>query len=294
VPAERMIHEPDIQRGNRIAFDENECMRLLKPLLVLSVCIAAACSSTSQPQNSAPMQAVSYDPAALPSGTLGTQIRYGHDLITDTQKYLRSNVRAQMSCAACHVGAGTKPRGGSFVGIYAQFPQYNKRSNRIITLQDRLAECFLYSMNGHPPAYQSREMIAMVSYIAYLSRGTKVGATPDPSVRLSRFEPPQKADAKRGAAIYAQHCQSCHMANGNGVAGSFPPLWGAKSFNDGAGMHRLWTMAAFVRYNMPQNAPGSLSDQQAYDVSAYVLSHSRPHFNRNRLVEFAPDKASYF
>ena len=31
----------------------------------------------------------------------------------------------------------------------------------------------------------------------------------------------------------------------------YPPLWGAKSFNDGAGKNRLVTMSALVRYNMP-------------------------------------------
>jgi thiosulfate dehydrogenase len=66
------------------------------------------------------------------------------------------------------------------------------------------------------------------------------------------------------------------------------------SFNSGAGMHRLNTMASFVRYNMPQNAPGTLSDQESYDVAAYVLSHSRPKFDPKRLVEFAPQHASYF
>ncbi len=34
-------------------------------------------------------------------------------------------------------------------------------------------------------------------------------------------------------------------------------------------------MTGFVRYNMPQNAPGSLSPAAAYDVSTYVLSHHR-------------------
>jgi cytochrome c len=35
------------------------------------------------------------------------------------------------------------PHGGSFLGIYATFPQWNKRSHRFIALQDRLDDCFL-------------------------------------------------------------------------------------------------------------------------------------------------------
>jgi thiosulfate dehydrogenase len=163
----------------------------------------------------------------------------------------------------------------------------------MIALQDRLAECFLYSMNGKPPAYNSREMIALVAYIAYLSRGTPAGATPDPAVKLTKFAPPAPPSGQRGAALYAQRCVACHGANGAGSA-AFPPLWGPTSFNGGAGMHRLWRMAAFVRYNMPQNAPGTLTAQQAYDVSAFVLSHARPRFQGTRPVTFPPQPAKYF
>ncbi len=35
---------------------------------------------------------------------------------------------------------------------------------------------------------------------------------------------------------------------------SFPPLWGADSYNDGAGMARNITAAWFVHANMPQGA----------------------------------------
>ena len=53
-------------------------------------------------------------------------------------------------------------------------------------------------------------------------------------------------------------------------------------------------MTGFVRYNMPQNAPGSLSLSQAYDVSAFVLSHARPHFAKNALVLTGALPAKYF
>ena len=96
------------------------------------------------------------------------------------------NVRVRMNCAACHLGGGTIARGGSFVGTYSQFPQWNKRSHRVIALQDRLAECFLYSMNGTPPAYQSKEMIALVAYISWLSRGTACSLRPPASLALHR------------------------------------------------------------------------------------------------------------
>jgi thiosulfate dehydrogenase len=59
----------------------------------------------------------------------------------------------------------------------------------------------------------------------------------------------------------------------------FPPLWGPDSFNSGAGMSRLLTAAAYAMHNMPIdtkfNAP-VLTDEQAYDVAAYIISRKRP------------------
>jgi len=234
-----------------------------------------------------------YDPRALPTGPVGDLVRYGHELIVKTRAHMKPYIGVDMDCSACHVNAGTRPRGES-LAVYGQFPQWNKRANRVIALQDRLAECFLYSMNGRPPAYNSREMEALVAYIAYLSRGIPIGATPGPSVRIARFDPPQKADPRRGALIYTQKCSACHGEGGADKQHIYPPLWGSKSFNDIAGMHRLWTMAGFVLYNMPQNAPGTLIEQDAYDVSDYVLSHSRPHARKNRIITFAPRRAGYF
>ncbi len=229
-----------------------------------------------------------------PPGSERALVNYGRDIIERTQQVMPGYVRAGMSCEACHVGAGKKPHGGSLVGIYATFPQWNARSHRYIALQDRLAECFLYSMNGKPPAYSSREMIALVAYIADLSRGARVGEGVT-GVGLERFTAPHAPSIERGAKIYAQTCVGCHGVDGSGKAGRFPPLWGAKSFNGGAGMHRIATMAGFVRYNMPYGAPpDALSKQDAYDVSAYVLSNPRPAFKSSAPVTFPALPARYF
>ena len=43
-------------------------------------------------------------------------------------------------------------------------------------------------------------------------------------------------------------------------------------------MGRLRTAAAFIKFNMPYDNPGSLSVQQAFDVAAYINSRPRPDF----------------
>jgi cytochrome c len=54
-------------------------------------------------------------------------------------------------------------------------------------------------------------------------------------------------------------------------------------------------MAEFVRYNMPFGSPpNTLTPQQAYDVAAFVLSHPRPTFRKNRLIAFPAIPARTF
>lgn len=260
--------------------------------VLLAACALAACASGPEP--TAKTTAVLYDVKALPSGPLGASIREGHDIIVDTQHVMKGYVKANLTCASCHVNAGTAPRGGSFIGTYGRFPQWNKRAHRVIALQDRLAECFLYSMNGKPPAYNSKAMIALVSYIAYLSRDVPVGKRIDDSDRFIVPLPSASPNLEHGRQLYGQKCASCHQANGAGIAGTFPPLWGATSFNRGAGMAHIDRMAGFVRYNMPQNAPGSLSLADSYDVSAWILTHERPAFDGKAAVQFSSDPAQYF
>jgi thiosulfate dehydrogenase len=267
--------------------------RVIAAAAAVIVLVFGGCNRSGPPalQNVSPKSALPL--ADLPHGPMRDMVEYGRALVVHTRRHLAPYITANMDCSACHVDAGTKPRGGSFVGIAAQFPQWNKRAQRIISLQDRLAECFLYSMNGHPPAYQSREMEALVAYITYLSRGAKVGSKPDPATQLASIEFAQRPDLRHGQSIYHDTCSKCHGSRGEGTD-AHPPLWGPLSFNDGAGMHRLRTMAGFVRYNMPRDAPGTLSDKDAYDVAGYVLSHERPKFKRSRLVTFPPDPANYF
>jgi thiosulfate dehydrogenase len=256
----------------------------------LAFALALDACSGAPPQNPRAL----YDPRTLPTGPVGDSIAYGYALIVQTHRLMKRYVRADLTCSDCHISAGMQPRGGSFVGVYARFPQWNKRARRVITLQDRVAECFLYSMNGRAPAYTSKTMIAIVSYIAWLSRGIPIGAKQPASDRYIEPLPSASPNVARGAELYRQKCARCHGVDGQGVTGIYPPLWGSRSFNDGAGMAHVDRMTGFVRYNMPQNAPGSLTLAQAYDVAAFVLSHRRPHFHKNAFVRTPPLPAKYF
>jgi len=97
------------------------------------------------------------------------------------------------------------------------------------------------------------------------------------------------ADPAHGSGVYAQNCAACHGADGLGKRADtpggtqgyeFPPLWGAESFNDGAGMDRLIGAANFIHNNMPNGTSWTvpaLSEADAWDVAAFVQPQPRPH-----------------
>ena len=163
--------------------------------------------------------------ASIPFGPEGDMIRYGQNIFVHTPQYAGKYIGAHMSCAACHPGGGTRPHANSLLGVYARFPQWNERSHRFIALQDRIAECFLRSENGRPPAYESREMIAVVSYLAWLSRSAKVGEG-FPNQGLIGIQRAHQPDERAGERVYDSACIRCHGANGAGYTDRYPPLWG--------------------------------------------------------------------
>lgn len=201
-------------------------------------------------------------------------IRRGSLLFSETPIYAPDYARAQLSCSSCHVAAGIRPYAAPMVGLTGRFPAYNARAGRVISLSDRIRECFVRSENGRPLPDRAPEMHDLLSYIAWLSQ-PEPARMPYAGRGFKRL-PVLASDPRRGASIYSSQCAGCHGTNGEGRAPLFPPLWGASSFNDAAGMNSIGKMATFVKHNMPQNRPGILSAQDAYDVAAYVHAHSRP------------------
>jgi thiosulfate dehydrogenase len=206
-----------------------------------------------------------------------------------------------LSCQNCHLGAGAQRFALPLIGVYGSFPTYMGRENEVRTLEERINGCFERSMNGRALPVDSDEMKAMLAYIQFLSTGVPIGAPTEGrgSPQLALLN--RAANPEHGAEVYAANCALCHQADGqgvrNGVPGDargylYPPLWGPDTFNDGAGMHRLISSARFIRGNMPLGATYErpiLSEEDAWDVAAYINSHPRP--NRpNRDLDY-PDRS---
>lgn len=219
---------------------------------------------------------------------------YGEELIANTSKYLGPNgsvaaVTNGMNCQNCHLNAGRKSWGNNYGAVAANYPKFRDRSGSIETVYKRVSDCMERSLNGKTLDSNSREMQAMMAYIKWVGHAVVKDSTPkgsgiQPPVYLDRAASPEK-----GSIVYTAKCQSCHGANGEGLIAAdrksytYPPLWGPNSYNSGAGLYRLSRFAGYVRDNMPLNqashsAP-ALSDEEAWDVAAFVNSRPRPSKN---------------
>jgi len=238
-------------------------------LLVCITCIAGC----SKP---APSRATAAADSVIPEGPYGAAVRRGRALLIATRDSLPSHVGNKLRCTSCHLDAGRRET-GSWIGAFARYPQYRARSGMVETIEYRVNDCFRRSMNGTALDAAGPDMRDIVAYLAFLSRGIAV-SPPGPNTRLQKWAA-FTADTAAGARVFATACAKCHGAVGEGTpGGGAPPLWGPESYNVGAGMSRVRTAAEFISRTMPFDAPGTLSDSQAFNVAAYVNAHPRPDY----------------
>lgn len=201
----------------------------------------------------------------------------GLALLTRTRILQPAYAGPRLSCENCHLDGGRRTSALPLTAAASAFPMYRAREGRVITLADRVDECFKRSLNGKALPPDSPAMHDILAYIVSISSaGPRVAAAP------LKAGPP---NVRAGRALYAARCAQCHRKNGAGKRDpdddpyvEVPPVWGGDSFNVGAGMARLHAAEKFIRFNMPQGAEGSLTDQQARDVAAYLISQPRPDF----------------
>jgi thiosulfate dehydrogenase len=227
--------------------------------------------------------AVKFSPpaeSAIPSGELGDLVRRGQAIFTDTKKNAGDYVGNDLKCSNCHLDAGRAANAAPMWGAYVAYPRYREKTKRVDTFAQRLQDCFRYSMNGKAPPLEGDVIEALVAYSFWLATGAPVNTPLQGAGLMNVAEPVEPPDYARGHEVYAAKCASCHGQEGQGLQSGgvqmFPPLWGARSFNWGAGMQRLDKAAAFIKANMPLGQGGTLSDREAWDVAYFMAAHERP------------------
>ncbi|WP_225741386.1 c-type cytochrome [Halorussus halophilus] len=249
---------------------------------------------------------VNFQPKKMNNSTLPENenrrelVKYGRRLFANTSKLMPGYTGGtRMSCANCHGGGSLPTTTGMvgqdidmipLVGTASGYPEWTGRTQRMRDMRQRIMGCFLRSMDAANaekgvPAYDSREIQAMETYMVWLNKGTPSQKVP----YWRHIEKPEGNEKKpvpevnpvRGAKLYLENCASCHGKDGQGKKGQYPPLWGPNSFNDGAGMGRLYTSAGFIREAMPYGTAHSFKDwDDVQDVAGFMNAHKRPHLPR--------------
>ncbi|HTR00602.1 MAG TPA: c-type cytochrome [Candidatus Acidoferrum sp.] len=206
----------------------------------------------------------------------------GRDIFMNTQQFRGKYVFNGMDCKSCHLGEGALNWGGPVWPAVTTLPDFRGKNQHVNSLEERIAGCFAFSMNGKPPEYGSDDMLALVAYHQWLATGAKVYERNIGGRGFSSLgsKMPEGTSYQRGEQTFREHCALCHGVDGAGRQQDgkiiFPALWGDDSFNWGAGLARVETAAAFIHDNMPLGKPGSLTVQQAWDLALFVNSHERP------------------
>ncbi len=251
------------------------------------------------------------DVDALPMDAFGRTVRLGRDIIVHTAATIGPDATDPamrfsgngLECQSCHEDAGTKKFGLPLAGVWGVFPQFIGRENEVRTLEERINGCMERSMNGRALPVGGAEMKAMLAYIRFISANVPTGRSAEGRATPQLPLPTSASDPQHGAAVFAATCTVCHQADGQGKhfgpqdaaqqhRYQYPPLWGPDSYNDGAGMARPITAAAFIHANMPFGTDFThpvLSAQDAYDVAVFIDGQPRPHRLGNEL-DF-PDRA---
>jgi len=260
-----IYHQPPRKRSGEIAMNDPEIFSAVK---------------------STPPNIVLVDPEMAPS-EIRDDVMKGYWIMIDTQKNAKEYAGDRLNCRNCHFQAGNTLGGKngsiSLVGVSHVYPRFSKRAGKEISLAKRINNCFERSLNGKPLPIDGPKMKSLLAYLNWISEPVK-DFKEFPWLGLPKIEATYKPNASNGKKLYALHCAACHKADGQGTSLpleeqilDIPPLWGDQSYNDGAGMSHIRSLAPFIWLNMPY-MDSELTQKEAMDVAEYLISQPRPKF----------------
>lgn len=220
--------------------------------------------------------------------SLDQVIALGKEIFMSTKDHPLSKayVGNDLNCTSCHLNGGQDLKGLPLIGTATAFPAYSPREKAVISLQNRIGDCFMRSMNGTLPPLGGAVLVALDAYITSLSQGMPIHMNPKAPSGPNALKPLavdwSRANPQHGQSLFQAKCAVCHGTNGQGQ--SAPPVWGPRSYNAGAGLANWKNLAAFIHGAMPFGNP-NLSPEEARDIAAFVDSQPRPTF---RLQEHLP------
>ncbi len=212
------------------------------------------------------------DDSLIPTNSMGTAIRRGRAIALATRDSMHLDRTPALRCASCHLDAGTKRGALPWVGAYARYPRVDDKGG-VLTVHERINICLRRNLGAPMLRPDDPQMEALVSYIAFLSRGVRLGSQVegqgDDTVTV------KAGNYAEGAHVWKLKCATCHGNNGQGTSKG-GPVWGRKSFTAASELASWQTFAGFLRGHMSTGGRRSdLSDEEVANVTSFVLRQGR-------------------
>jgi thiosulfate dehydrogenase len=190
-----------------------------------------------------------------------------------------------LACTNCHLEGGKMEGVLALTGAAAAYPRRDASGGEV-TLEDRIVRCFTHSLAGRAPEKSSETVRALAAYVDSIAKAGETIASDRSLVAASKLIPLEDLDAERGRARYGDLCSGCHGLDGQGYRERrrslpydyVPPVWGPRSYDEVAGLARVYTLAGFLSHGMPRDEPGTLDERDAQEIAAFVDGQPRPTF----------------
>jgi sulfur-oxidizing protein SoxA len=120
---------------------------------------------------------------------------------------------SQKACVACHAQAST-----SMKGVAARYPAFDERTQRPVTLGQRINQCRLHHQQATPFKDESQALLALESYVGLQSRGMPMSPPTDARLNAPRALGEVRFQQRMGQLNLS--CAQCHTDNAGGKLGS--------------------------------------------------------------------------
>jgi len=186
--------------------------------------------------------------------------------------WIRKDGRADVSCAHCHGDAATTMK-----GVAARYPSFDPKLERPLDLEQRINACRTDAQQAAPFAFESRELLALTTYIARQSRGLPIQISVD--ARLQPFLDRGRNAFERRQGQLNISCAQCHdqywgrKLAGNPIPQAHPtgyPLYRLEWQSVGSLQRRLRNCLAGVRA-----APYPFGAPELVELELYLMWRAR-------------------
>jgi thiosulfate dehydrogenase len=155
---------------------------MIKSCAIFTSCLAAVVVAGiigSAPISANPATAT----AAATVTSLEEAVRQGARIFASDSFGGKQTFKGQpATCAACHSNGGKTegilPNGAhipNLIGAAAEFPKFIPQKHQVITLEQQLVHCIRGGLQGKPPAYDSPQMVDLITYLTFLAKGSVMG-----------------------------------------------------------------------------------------------------------------------